>query len=143
MAPRCRRVNVFLCGGVSGIFEPNAPGPRERLETLQRVKEEGFCAGVAYIPVLPFISDSDEHLDEMVRVAKEFQADYVFVGALTLHGVVKELYYKVLGKHFPELLPGYRRLFKNFSQPGRAYQFRLKKRARRLCEKYGVRYRIL
>jgi len=47
---------------IAKIFEPNAPKPKERLETLQKIKEVGFYAGIAYIPVLPFISDSDEQL---------------------------------------------------------------------------------
>ncbi|OYT30601.1 MAG: radical SAM protein [Thermofilum sp. ex4484_79] len=125
------------------IFEPHAPRPKERLETLQKVREEGFYAGVAYIPVLPFISDSNEQLEEMVKTAKEFQADYIFVGALTLYGVGKKLYYRVLEKHFPELVPKYKRLFRIFNQPDRSYQLKLEEKARKLCEKLGVRYRIL
>jgi DNA repair photolyase len=127
---------------VAKIFEPNAPKPEERLEALQKIKEHGFYAGIAFIPVLPFISDSDEQLEEMIKVAKEFQADYVFVGALTLYGVGKEFYYKILEKHFPELLPKYRQLFKIFNQPSKAYQLRLEKKAKELCEKYGIKYKI-
>jgi len=81
---------------IAKIFEPNAPKPKERLETLQKVEEQGFYAGVAYIPVLPFISDSNEQIDEMIKIAKEFGADYVFVGALTLYGIGKEWYCKVI-----------------------------------------------
>jgi len=118
---------------IAKIFEPNAPKPKERLEALQKVKETGFYAGIAYIPVLPFISDSDEQLEKMIKVAKEFRADYVFVGALTLYGIGKELYYKVLEKHFPELLPKYKKLFKIFNQPNKAYQLRLEEKAKELC----------
>jgi DNA repair photolyase len=127
---------------IARIFEPNAPKPKERLDALEEVKDAGFCAGIAYIPVLPFISDSDEQLEEMIKIAKEFQADYVFVGALTLHGI-KDLYYKVIEKHFPELLSKYKQLFKIFSQPSKDYQLRLEKKAKVFCEKYRVRYRIL
>ena len=127
---------------IAKIFEPSAPKPRERLEALQKVKNAGFHAGIAYIPVLPFLSDSDEQLEEMIRTAKEFNANYVLVGALTLHGI-NDLYYKVIEKHFPELLSKYKQLFKIFSQPGRDYQLRLEKKAKVFCEKYRVRYRIL
>jgi len=34
---------------------------------------------------------------------KEFNADYVFMSDLTLHGIGKDLYYKVLERYFPEL----------------------------------------
>lgn len=127
---------------VAKIFEPMAPSPKERLETLWRVKEEGFYTGIAYIPVLPFISDSDEQLEEMVKVAKEFNADYVFVGALTLYGDGKRTYYSVLRRYFPELIQKYEELFKS-NQPDWSYQRRLEKKARELCRRYNVRYRIV
>jgi hypothetical protein len=28
--------------------------------------------GVDFIPVLPFLSDADEQLDEMIKIAKEY-----------------------------------------------------------------------
>jgi len=127
---------------IAKMFEPNAPKPKERLETLQKVKEDGFYAGIAYIPVLPFISDSDEQLEEMIKIAKEYQADYVFVGALTLYGIGKELYYKVIEKYSLELLLKYKQLFKTFNQPRKDYQLKLERKAREFCEKYRVRYRI-
>ena len=118
---------------------------RPNLEDVWRgkCKEENLQTGVCYIPVLPFISDSEEKLDEMVKVAKEFQVDYVFVGALTLYGAGKELYYKILEKNFPELLPKYRQLFKVFSQPNKVYRLRLENRAKEFCGKYGITHRIL
>ena len=84
------------------ILEPGAPTPKERLETMQKCKKEGFLVGVDYIPVLPFLSDSEEQLDEMIKTAKEYEADFVFVGVLTLFGNksadCKPLYYKFLEK---------------------------------------------
>jgi len=74
---------------IAKIFETNAPKPKERLETLYKVKEAGFYAGIAYIPVLPFISDE---LEKMIKAAKDFNADYVFGGTLTLYGIGKEIY---------------------------------------------------
>jgi len=52
------------------IFEPGAPKPRERLETMSKCKEEGFLVGANFIPVLPFLSDSDEQLEEMIKTAE-------------------------------------------------------------------------
>ncbi|MCD6458404.1 MAG: hypothetical protein J7K82_06090 [Thermoproteales archaeon] len=127
---------------VAKIFEPGAPKPRERLDALCKVKEEGLYAGIAYIPVLPFISDSMEKLEEMIKTAKDCNAEYVFVGALTLLGPCKKFYYKILEKHFPHLLPRYTKLFRIFNQPSREYQLRLEKEAIRLCKKYNVKFMI-
>lgn len=93
-------------------LEPGAPKPIERLETMRKCKEEVFFTGVCFIPVLPFLSDSDEQLEETIRTVKEYEADFIFAGGLTLFGNgptdCKTLYYKFLEKHYPELVPKYK-----------------------------------
>jgi len=125
------------------ILEPGAPTPKERLETMQKCKEEGFFTGVNFIPVLPFISDSEEQLDGMLKTAKDYGADFVFVGGLTLFGKnptdCKTLYYKFLEKYEPELVPKYKSLFRIFFFPSKDYQKGLEERTNRLCEKYGLK----
>ena len=132
-----------LNDSIASIFEPNAPKPKERLEVLYRLRNEGFNAGIAYIPVLPFISDSNEQLELMIKTAKEYNTNYIFIGALTLFGFGKKSYYNVIQKYFPELLVKYKRLYGKFSYPIGNYSKRLEINARRLCEKYGVKYMIL
>jgi DNA repair photolyase len=132
--------------GLAKIVEPGAPSPKERLETMLKCKQEGFLVGINYIPVLPYLSDSEEDLDEMIRAAKDHGADYVLVGSLTLFGEkasdCKTLYYKFLNEHFPELIPKYKSLFGNSFAPGKRYEAKLAKVAERLCEKYGIKNRI-
>ena len=129
------------------ILEPGAPAPRERLETMKKCREEGFLTGVCYIPTLPFISDAEEQLDEMIKTAKDYGADYVLVGALTLFGNrpadCKTLYYKFLERYFPELIPKYKSLFKNSFQPTKEYQKELQERSIRICNKYKIKHRII
>lgn len=55
-----------LDGKLAKIFEPRAPSPKERLETMKMCKEQGFLTGANYIPVLPFLSDSDEQFKENI-----------------------------------------------------------------------------
>ncbi|RLF21360.1 MAG: radical SAM protein, partial [Thermoprotei archaeon] len=100
------------------IFEPGAPKPSDRLKALLKVKERGLCAGVAFIPVLPFISDSHDSLKAMVREARNHGADYVFVGGLTLHGEGRELYLRTIERHYPHLKERYRELFEKPSLAG-------------------------
>jgi DNA repair photolyase len=129
------------------ILEPQAPTPKERLETMKKCKEEGFLVGVDYIPVLPFLSDTDEHLDEMIKTAKDQGADFVLVGALTLFGNkpadCKTLYYQFLEKYYPELLPKYKSLYRVFFTPSKEYQKELEEKSKRLCEKYRIKNRII
>ena len=129
------------------ILEPGAPKPIERLETIKRCKEEGFFTGVCFIPVLPFLSDSEEQIEETIKTVKEYGADFIFVGGLTLFGKgpadCKTLYYKFLEKYHPELVPNYKILYRIFFAPSKEYQKELEEKSRRLCEKYGIKNRII
>ena len=129
------------------IFEPGAPAPHERLETMKKCSDEGFFTGAGFIPVLPFISDSEEQLDKMIKTAKDFGACYIFVGALTLFGKgptdSKTPYFKALEKYYPELVRKYKRLYRIFPMPPKEYQSNLDEKAVRLCKKHGIHYKIL
>jgi DNA repair photolyase len=89
-------------------IEPGAPSPAERLKTLQACKQQGLMAGVNAIPLLPFISDTDEELERMVAAAKKHEADFIMAGGLTLFGNgpadSRPLYYRFLQRHYPGLV---------------------------------------
>ena len=125
------------------ILEPRAPKPSERLKTLKKVKEKGFLSGIINIPVLPFITDTDDKLEEMVVTAKKHNADYLMVGALTLFGNKpghsKYTYYRFLENHYPGLIAEYKKLYRIFSFPPKKYQEEIYIKALELCNKHNVR----
>ncbi|MFH0864112.1 MAG: radical SAM protein [Candidatus Gottesmanbacteria bacterium] len=129
------------------ILEPGAPSPRERMETIKKCKQKGFFVGINYIPVLPFISESDKQIEIMVKTAKDYGADFVFIGALTLFGKdpadCKTLYYEFLRKYYPELIQKYKSLYRIFFAPPKDYQKSLKEKAKVFCKKYSIAYGLL
>ena len=127
---------------VAKIFEPGAPSLWRRLDTLRELKKKGFYAGIAYIPVLPFLSDSDEELEEMVKTAKKLEADYVFFGTLTLQGEGRNLYFKVLEKRFPHLVEKYREIYVKW-YPVKSYCSTFYRKINNLCKKYNIKLGII
>jgi DNA repair photolyase len=129
------------------ILEPGAPSAGERLDALRRCKEDGFLVGVNFIPVLPFISDTDEQLEDMVKTVSEYGAMFAFLGGLTLFGDgphdCRTLYFAFLEQHYPGLLPKYEELFKKYPSPPGKYQKNLEEKGKRYCRKYGMRYGIV
>lgn len=136
-----------LDANLARILEPRAPTPMQRLETMKRCREEGFLVGVNFIPVLPFLSDSEEELDKTIRTVKEYGADFIFVSGLTLFGNgsadSKTLYYKFLEKYYPELVQKYKSLYRIFFAPLKEYQKGLDETSKRFCEQYGIKNRII
>ena len=132
---------------LASIFEPSASTVEERLETMQKFKEEGFLVGANLMPVLPFLSDSKEELEKMIITVKDHGAEFVLVGGLTLFGDnpsdCKVRYFDILEKHFPELIPKTRKLFGNSFAPSRAYQHDLAVLAEKLARKHHIRTRII
>jgi DNA repair photolyase len=132
---------------LAATLEPGAPPPLTRLETMKKCKEAGFLVGVNCIPCLPFISDDDESLEQIVAHAKEFGADYILIGGLTLfgNGVAdsKTLYFKFLERTHPHLVGAYEKMYGNFFMPPKSYVRALERRAERICNEYGIRRSII
>lgn len=132
---------------VSDMLEPGAPPPLQRLELVKRLKKEGFLTGVNAIPLLPYISDTEEELEKIIAAAKEYGADYILTGGLTLFGTgiadSKTLFFKFLERYDSSLLPKYQQLYGSNFYTSFSYQNQLKEKAERLCKKYTIRNRIL
>src|SRR6478609_9312619 len=128
-------------------LEPGAPSPKARLETMRQCKDQGFLVGVNCIPTLPFLSDSEEKIEEMIVTAKEYGADYILIGGLTLFGDgqadSKTLYYKFLERLDPQWVAAYRKLYLGLPYPPHHYTDSLNKKAIQLCAKHKIRNRIL
>jgi DNA repair photolyase len=128
------------------LVEPGAPPPAARLDTIRKCKEAGFFAGINFMPVLPFISDTEEKLEGMVRAALDCGADFIFVAGMTLFGSgpgdSRTLYYNFIRRNHPELIPKYDALFGEKPYPSWEYQKRIGGIADALCRKHGVRLGI-
>lgn len=132
---------------VSKILEPGAIPPVQRMQLLQKLKQEGFLVGVNAMPILPFISDTEAALDKIISSAKQYNADYILTGSLTLFGNEvadsRTLYYKFLQRNKPELLNKYQALYSGYTYLSKAYHQQLQQKVTTLCTKYQLRKNII
>lgn len=125
---------------VARIFEPGAPTPREMLKTAEKMLNKRLTCGLAFIPVLPFISDSE--LEEMAAVARDLGVNYVFFSPPTLQGECRESFMRVVKTHFPELAAKYLKLYNGRWFPSKRYVASFYCRVKELCEKYGLKFGV-
>ena len=92
-------------------LEPGTPTPRARLELIRAVRAAGLQCGVFVAPVLPWLTDSAEHLDALLGGLAGAGATGVTVLPLHLRGSVKPLFLRWLANERPELVGRYRRLY--------------------------------
>jgi DNA repair photolyase len=132
---------------IGKIFEPGATPPSLRLETLRSALEEGFHSGVSLMPLLPYITDTGEHLEEMFGTFKETGVHYIFPATITLFGNgasdSKTLVLRAVAKHYPHLAEKYERFFARSTQMPKYYQEAFYKKTRELSGKYNLKNSII
>ena len=72
------------CKKISTHFEPGVPAPQERLDTIKYFKDQGITCGVFLMPVIPFITDSQEQMEQSIVKAYEAGVDFIIFGGMTL-----------------------------------------------------------
>jgi DNA repair photolyase len=120
---------------VANIFEPGATLPGQRLDALQSAIHHGFVAGVSLMPLIPYISDTDEQLEIMFRTFSNMNVNHIFPASITLFGSgtadSKTLVMRAIRLHYPYLVNAYEKLFANgFQVPGH-YRNELEKKQKR------------
>lgn len=97
---------------VQKIFEPRASTTSERFETLRKLNEAGIHCRIWFMPILPWIADSDANMDFVFSKGRDAGVERIDVGGLTLKpGRQKQAFFKVLAEHFPELVGKYTVLY--------------------------------
>lgn len=93
-------------------FEPGSSLPSERLCAMKKFKEQGIPIGMFLMPVIPFLSDTKEMIQNSLRAARDIDVDFVMFGTMTLkQGRQKDHYVKVIQKYYPGLWDSYDRIY--------------------------------
>ena len=124
---------------LSKIIEPRVSSSSERFRAIKILNENGIYAGIMMNPVLPFITDSEEDIKELVSLAHENGARFIqsYMG-VTLRENQRDYYYEQLDRSFPGLKEKY------ISRYGDRYACavpdwkRLYKVLTDECDRYGI-----
>ena len=126
---------------LSRIIEPNVCVSSKRFQAIKELSDNGIFVGVMMNPVLPFITDKEEDIKELVRLAYHYGAkfihtymgmtlrengrDYYFDKLEQSFTGLKDKYIKYYGDRYNCIIPNYKRLYKMFTDE---------------CDKYGILY---
>jgi DNA repair photolyase len=97
--------------------EPGTPHPRARMAAVRTLRRAGIACGILMAPILPGMSDAPEQLRAVVRAAAEAGATHLSPLTLHLRPGVKEEFMPWLAREYPELVEGYRRLYRGSNAP--------------------------
>lgn len=110
---------ISLNKSITRIFEKNVQDTIRRLEIIKKLNENKILAGIAIIPVLPLIVDNE--LEELIKISKKYNAQYVLYKHLELKGDQKNIFFEIIKKFYPNLLNDYVKLYENSYFPKKNY----------------------
>ncbi|UTM39068.1 Rv2578c family radical SAM protein [Rhodococcus pyridinivorans] len=122
-------------------IEPGTPSPQARLDLVKAVVDAGLSCHVMVAPVLPFLTDSRQHLDTLFGSLAAAGASGVTVIPLHLRGSTRGWFLSWLAQEHPALMRRYRRLYGRGAYVAPEYSQWLDERVAPLLERHrlGVR----
>lgn len=128
---------------LSKIIEPNVCVSSKRLEAIKTLNDNGIFVGIMLNPVLPFITDKEEDIKTLVRLASESGAKFIhtYMG-MTLRENQRDYYFNKLEEHFIGLKNKYIKTYGdkyNCLPSNYKYLYNVFVNE---CNKYGILYKM-
>ncbi|MEI6123512.1 MAG: radical SAM protein [Bacteroidota bacterium] len=124
---------------LSVLLEPGAPVSSQRFEAVRKLSEGGIRAGVLLMPVLPFITDTEQNITAIVNKAHEAKAAYILPAfGMTLRDRQRDFFFDKLALYDKNILAQYKRYYHgqySFQSPA---HHKLTNLFGRLCKHYGI-----
>lgn len=127
---------------LSSKIEPNVCVSSERLKAMKKLSENGIFVGTLLTPIIPFITDSEKNIRNVIKLSAKNGAKFVFsMGGVTLRENQREYFYEQLDKTFPGLKEKYIKTYGNnyFCYP---LNNNLENIFKEECKKYGLLYKM-
>ncbi|WP_067545637.1 Rv2578c family radical SAM protein [Nocardia crassostreae] len=119
-------------------IEHGTPSPKARLELIRALADAGFAVNVMVAPVIPYLTDSKAHLDELIGAIAEAGAASVTAFPMHLRGSTRGWFLDWLAEAHPALLRRYRQLYGRGTSVTPEYSAWLRGRIEPLLDKHGL-----
>ena len=118
-------------------LEPGTISSERRMEVLRQLKGKGINLGLHLMPIVPYLTDTPDNLENILREVGKIPVDYVIAGMLNLRSETRKNFLRFIQENYPELANKYFQEYKG------AYWEKEKRRevyflAHRLMKKYGL-----
>lgn len=123
--------------GMRKKIEPNGAESRKRFQMLKEFSKTNASTGLHFMPIIPYLTDNRENVDELYHMAKESQVGYVLPGTLYLRGKTRNVFFDFISREYPDLYQPLQALYQTGGAP-KAYKNQLYQMVNELKETYGL-----
>lgn len=89
-------------------IEPKVVSPTRRFAAVKELINEGIYTGILLHPVLPFLTDNEENITEIIKKGKEVGTKFIYTKmGMTLRTNQRDYYYAALDQLYPGLKEDY------------------------------------
>lgn len=125
------------------VIEPHVCVSSERFAAIERLSKSGIFTGILLMPVLPFITDSEDNIKNIVRKAHESGARFIYPAfGMTLRMNQRDYYYQKLDEYFPGLRQRYEKTYGDRYSCGSINAKKLWTVFTSECDKVGLLYKM-
>jgi DNA repair photolyase len=117
---------------VRKVVEPGTPPGSRRLEILAKFADAGIRTGVLVAPILPGLTDDEEHLDEVLAACADAGVGYTVPIVLHVRATIREHFMPWVEQTYPWLYPRYVELYGRRAYAPKSYQQEVSDRFARL-----------
>ena len=128
---------ALLDEDLAHAIEPGTPSPKARLALISKLRDAGLPCGVMAMPILPWLTDSDESLDSLFAALAHAGATGVSAGALYLRPGTREWFMSWLAREHPSLVGRYQRLYGSGAYASKEYRQWLSGRVNEAKARHG------
>jgi DNA repair photolyase len=108
------------------------------LELVRRIRAAGLPCGVFIAPLLPYLTDSTEQIAALMAELADAGVTGVSGIGLHLRPGAREWFFGWLGRHHPELVERYQRLYSTGSNLPKQYRRELAARIAAVSAEFGM-----
>lgn len=121
---------------VNKIFEPRAPSSQRRLAALRMLSRNNIPTWVFVAPVLPYLSDSENAISQILRASQSAGAQFIMFDTLTAYPKVWNNVMRLIRRHFSEAVDIYHYYYHNQTN----YSKHLKAKISKIGRRYKIKY---
>jgi len=93
-------------------IEPKGATSLNRFAMLKEFAKTNTSTGLHFMPIIPYITDGRENVDDLYAHASDSQVDYVLPGTLYLRGKTRAVFFDFIQQEFPSLFEPLQDLYK-------------------------------